>query len=62
MSEEIKCTCEGLQEAIEKGVKSMKEEHAPILVIFDYVYEMTYGGWKECKCEASKNQVKEMEK
>ena len=59
MSEEIKCTCKGLQKAIEKGVKSMKKEHTPILVIFDYVYDMTYGGWKDCKCEASKKKDKE---
>ena len=43
------CHCEKLQEAIKKGLKSMKEKKAPSIVIQDWVMEMMSGDWNGCE-------------
>jgi len=50
-----RCICDGLDNAIKNGIKSMQEEHAPTFLIDDYIFDMISGGWINCKCEASKS-------
>jgi len=47
------CSCEGLQKAIDGGVKSMISEGAPGFAIDDYIQEMQTGEWVRCRCGAN---------
>jgi len=51
---EYQCTCSGLQKAIKKGVKKLKEQEAPKFLINDYIRDMLYGNWIKCKCNKPK--------
>ena len=54
LGELIACTCEGLDNAIKKGVDSMIQENASVDLISDYIQKMKYGDWIECNCDANK--------
>lgn len=47
------CSCEGLQKAIDDGVKSMISEGAPGFAIDDYIQEMQTGDWVKCSCNCN---------
>lgn len=55
-TEEVICTCPGVEEAAKKAYRSMIDAGAPKWLAGEHAYELMAGDWVHCKCEASKTE------